>query len=411
MKKSSLAVLCTCILIVNSIALPVLAARQPSDTLTDYRDIFIDALNEARQEVGPEEDYSGMTDEQKQEAIEKAKEEDDKARDEAKESVENIQDDLKDQQQASGPVGIIIDADMSTDVDDVTAVRIAQELEYQGLCDILGFAYCSRNPSGNNIKAAEGLFDYAGLTDVPIAKASVSYEYGGGGDYWGVLWQYKTTSHPIYDNAVTMYKEVLSSHNGKIRIVTTGFLTNIRELLKDPQGYELVKDKVDAIYITGGEYQGLCYNLSYDETRVGATDYVVKNSPVPLYFTMDVLGAIRCGGHLTKMDTANSDILSKAYAQFGLEDGQNYGNCDGTAVYCAVTQDTGYGGYFEAIPCDFKINLSNGGVITQTRSDTVTGVYMLEATYTKDKYVLYGSATYTNLFDSFIEADYLRRHQ
>ena len=92
MKKSSLAVLCTCILIVNSIALPVLAARQPSDTLTDYRDIFIDALNEARQEVGPEEDYSGMTDEQKQEAIEKAKEEDDKARDEAKESVENIQD-------------------------------------------------------------------------------------------------------------------------------------------------------------------------------------------------------------------------------------------------------------------------------------------------------------------------------
>lgn len=411
MKKSAIALLCLVILIANSIIVPVLAARQPSDTLTDYRDIFKDALNEAIKEVGPEEDYSGMTDSQIQEAKERKEEEENQARDKAQESVETIQEDIKDQQAATGTLGIIIDADMSTDVDDVTAVRIAQEMEYQGLCDIIGFAYCSKNPSGNNIKAAEGLFDFANLTDVPVAKAAVSYEYGGSGDYWGVLWEFKTTNHPVYDNAVTMYKEVLSSYNGKVRIVTTGFLTNIRELLKDPEGYELVKNKVDAIYIAGGEYEGLCYNLSYDETRIGSTDYVVRNSPVPLYFTMDVLGAIRCGGHLTKIDTSDSDILSRAYARFGLEDGQNYGNCDGTAVYCAVTQDTDYGGYFEAIPCDFSINYNNGGVITQKKSDVNTGVYMLEATYTKDKYVLYGSSTYTNLFDSYLEADYLRRHQ
>lgn len=411
MKKSAIAFFCILILIVNSVAVPVLAARQPSDTLSDYRDIFKDALNEAMQEVGPEEDYSGMTDEEIQQAQEKEEQEDNKAREEAQESVENIQDDLAKEQTNTGPVGIIIDADMSTDVDDVAAVRIAQELEYQGLCDIIGFAYCSKNPSGNNIKAAEGLFDYAGLTDVPVAKAAVSYEYGGNGDYWGVLWQYKTTDHPVYDNAVNMYKEVLSSHNGKIRIVTTGFLTNIKELLKDPEGYELVKNKVDAIYVAGGEYDGLCYNLSYDDTRIAATDYVARNCPVPLYFTMDVLGAIRCGGHLTKIDTYDSDILSKAYAQFGLEDGQNYGNCDGTAVYCAITQDTGYGGYFEAIPCNFTISYNNGGVLTQTKSDTITGIYMLEATYTKNKYELYSSSTYTNLFDSYLEADYLRRHQ
>ncbi len=411
MKKSWVAVLGIIILIANTIKVPVVEAKEPSDTLSDYRDIFKDALNEAKQEVGPEEDYSGMTDQEIQEAKEQKEAEDNKAREEAQEEVENIQDDLKQEQAQTGPVGIILDVDMSTDIDDVTAVRIAQELEYQGLCHIIGFAYCSKNPSGNNIKAAEGIMDYAGLTTVPVSKAAVSYEYGGNGDYWGVLWQYKTTNHPVYDNAVTMYKEVLSSYSGKIRIVTTGFLTNIRELLKDPEGFELVKNKVDAIYITGGEYQGLCYNLSYDDTRIGSTDYVTRNSPVPLYFTMDELGAIRCGGHLTKIDTANSDILSKAYAQFGLEDGQSYGNCDGTAVYCAVTQDTSYGGYFVAVPCNFSINFNNGGVITQTRSDAYTGIYMLEATYAKDKYELYGSSTYTNLFDSLLEADYLRRHQ
>lgn len=410
MKKSSFAVLFSAILIVNCISISSFASRQPSQTLSDYKDIFKDALNEAMQEVGDKDDYSGMTEEEITKAQQKAQEEDEMARDKALENVEEISEELKEEQKDIGPVGIILDADMSTDVDDVTAVRIAQELEYQGLCKIIGFAYCSKNPSGNNIKAAEGLMDFAGLYDVPISKAAVSYEYGGSGDYWGVLWQYKTVDHTVYDNAVDMYKDVIDSYDGTIRIVTTGFLTNIRELLKDSEGYELVKNKVDSIYIAGGEYQGLCYNLSYDETRISSTDYVVKNSPVPIYFAMDVLGAIRCGGHLTSIDINDSDILSKAYAKFGLEDGQNYGNCDGTAVYCAVTQDTEYGGYFEALPCTFSINYNNGGVITSSRTDSVTGTYMLEATLTKDKYVLYGSSTYTNLFDSYLEADYLRKH-
>ena len=69
--------------------------------------------------------------------------------------------------QALSVIPLILDVDMSSDVDDVTAFRIAEELDYLGVIDIKGVAFSiTPNRNGNNIRGAEGILDYAGLTDV-----------------------------------------------------------------------------------------------------------------------------------------------------------------------------------------------------------------------------------------------------
>ncbi len=328
---------------------------------------------------------------------------------------EDIEEDGKEDSSEFTTVPIILDVDMNTDIDDVTAVRIAEELDTQGVIDIIGFAFSATpNRSGNNLKAAEGLLDYAGLTDVPVADCAIDLlEYG---DYWGTLWAYKTTDHKRYDNAVNMYKELLAGleDGQKARIVTTGSLVNISALLKDEEGYELVKNKVDSIFVTGGS-DGLSWNLAYKTEKIDATVYVNNNCPVDVYFVQDALGATMVGGHLTLIDENDSDILSQAYEAFGLEDGENYGNCDGTAVYCAAYKDTGWNDYYRAVPVSFYVNKDNGSV-TATKTDGETNRYRMEASQALNdagefsKYVLYDSTLYTDLYDSLLEADYNRKH-
>ena len=304
------------------------------------------------------------------------------------------------------PTPTILDVDMATDVDDATAVRIATELDKEGFIDIKGVAFSVNPNNGNEVKAMEGALDYMGLYDVPIGQASTDhYDYS---PYYGAMWGYKVVDHPVYANAVNMYKAILEEAPNKVRIVTTGFLLNIQELLKDPEGYALVANKVEGIYIAGGEYSGMCWNLSYQPDVVSATKYVTKNSPVPLYFAMDILGANQCGGSLTKMDKSNSDILSKCFDMFGLADGQNYGNCDGCAVYCCAMKSYNYGGLFKATPC--TTDIKDNGFLTQTATTQPTNQYMLETTQVTGKYALYDSRLYTRVMDNIINMEYLRRH-
>ena len=309
-------------------------------------------------------------------------------------------------QKAKSITPVILDVDMATDVDDATAVRICTELAVEGIIDLKGVAFSVNPNNGNEVRAMEGALDYMGLHNVPIGQASTGhYDYS---PYYGDMWQFKTTNHQVYTNAVNMYKDILRNSPTKVRIVTTGFLLNIQSLMQDPEGYSLVKQKVESIYIAGGEYQGMCWNLSYQPDVTAATMYVTKNSPVPLYFAMDILGANQCGGSLTRIDKNDNDYLSKCFHTFGLADGQNYGNCDGTAVYCCAMQDYNYGNLYKATPCTTYV--APNGCLTQKETDQPTNMYMLETTQVTGKYELYDSRLYTRTMDAIINADYFRKH-
>jgi hypothetical protein len=134
---------------------------------------------------------------------------------------------------------------------------------------------------------------------------------------------------------------------------------------------------------------------------------VAANSPVKLVYAMDVLGAIRSCGTLTEKDTENKDILSQAFELAEVADGENYGTCDGAAVYCAVTKSENYGGMFTEHPCTFYETDSGG--ITMKKATEPTNICLLESKY-EDKNDLYKSAEYTNLFNELIMAEYNRRN-
>jgi hypothetical protein len=222
----------------------------------------------------------------------------------------------------------IIDLDFSTDVDDACAIRVATTLDKQGIIDLKAMMLCVSGE--NNVKALNGLLNYDGYGSLPIGTDALGiYDES---PYWDILSAYSVGDGNInVQGSVSLYRKILAESNDKVTIVTTGYLTNIAELLKsqpddysDKNGIELVRDKVRAIYVTGGAYpSGWENNLAYNRQAIDATVYTVNNCEAPLVFVTSNNGApFTCGGLLQQTDTERNDPLSKALDAFGVSDGR-----------------------------------------------------------------------------------------
>lgn len=225
------------------------------------------------------------------------------------------------------PKEMIVDLDFCTDVDDVMAVRMATELDKMGQIDLKGMALCTTG--ADNIEALHGLLSYDGYADLPIGASAVNNEDTS--PYWDILARYGSAESLVKEKAVTLYRRLLASSEDKITIVTTGYLTNISELMKSGpdeisglNGTDLLAKKCDAIYITGGSYpDGMCNNFFFTQSAREATAYVMEHTKTPLVFqTGNNGGPIKCGGLLQKLDTARKDPAAKALDAFGTSDGR-----------------------------------------------------------------------------------------
>lgn len=214
------------------------------------------------------------------------------------------------------PPTVILDEDFSTDVDDVLAVRMATKADKLGYINLacVGLSCSNYNAS----RAMHGLLSYDGYSDIPIGTCSE--ENVQTNDYWGELWGYGDENTLIQCNSVDLYKNVLSKSDTKVKIVTTGYLYNIANLLKDKDGYELVKTKCDSIWITGGSWKsGMDNNFYAMPKSAESIRYVINHSPVPLVFstsnTMSIKEEYRC---IMTGDTLNSsDPVDKALKKYG----------------------------------------------------------------------------------------------
>ena len=185
---------------------------------------------------------------------------------------------------------IILDTDISSDVDDVGAVAVLHALAGQGKVYILAMMVSSGDPwSGPCLDALNTWF---GRPDIPIGvikKPTVTHES-----------KYTKEIASTYPNdlqkgeyaldAVELYRQVLSSQpDGSVTIVTVGYLTNLKDLLNsDPDsisplsGAELVRNKVQRLVCMGGKYpQGREWNLFQDSS---ASSEVVATWPRPIAY-------------------------------------------------------------------------------------------------------------------------------
>lgn len=264
------------------------------------------------------------------------------------------------------PIPYILDMDFASDVDDVCALRVADVLDEKGVISLKAVGLSIR--SDKIASAAEGLLDYDKKSGVPIGICSI--DVNDTSPYWDILSSYKTTEH-LKRDAVELYKDVLRN-NENVIITTTGYTYNVEMLLKDKEGYELVKNKCKAIYIQGGSFPtGWDSNFTVHDNSASSVRYVSKNCPVKLYFIAnDVGNAYTIGEYL--QDNYPEDPVSKSIFAYGEENGR--AGWDPTAVWVSIQKNNPN---IKAVPVTFSIE--DNGVNTFTE-EKESNVYVIRRT-------------------------------
>ena len=198
----------------------------------------------------------------------------------------------KKQQEA---VSVIFDTDMGPDYDDVGAMALLHAMADSGEVKIL--ATVSSNMYDKSAPCIELINCYFGRPDIPVGapRAGVNMTDSvrfGANNYWPEIipnnYPHKIQSSADAPDAVSVYRQVLSSQpDSSVRIISTGFFTNLAALLQSkPDAYsnldgtELVKKKVSRlISMAGGFPHGWEFNVCTDST---ASVIVFTQWPTPI---------------------------------------------------------------------------------------------------------------------------------
>ena len=220
----------------------------------------------------------------------------------------------------SNKIPMIFDGDLCGDVDDFIALRLMN----------WGSKHSNINPIGINISvyndniapAVDALMRFDDVPLVPIGYDSDKTK-SGSSTYLTYMTNYPhgITKTDNCEDAVKLYRKLLVESESKVRIVCTGYLLNISNLLKSQAddissktGIQLVSEKVDAIFIMGGKYPSSSgtaeYNFANDPL---SAKYVCENSPVRLVFSGYENGYnMYVGLPLLADDSSRKDILTQA---------------------------------------------------------------------------------------------------
>lgn len=185
---------------------------------------------------------------------------------------------------------LILDTDLSSDVDDVGAVALLHGLADQGKVEILAMQVSSGDPW--SVPCLDALNTWFGRPDIPIGMVkgkAVRHE----SKYTRIISEgfphNSGTSEDALDapDAVEIYRRILHEQPDQtVTLVTIGYLTNLANLLQSEadeisplNGVELVRQKVQRLVCMGGEYpSGREWNF-YQDSAAAAS--VVEQWPTP----------------------------------------------------------------------------------------------------------------------------------
>ncbi len=254
-----------------------------------------------------------------------------------------------------GPVKIIFDTDMESDVDDVGALAMLHGFANIGEADILATVSSSLNPW--SAPTIDVINTYFGRGDIPIGNVKTL------GVYRNSRYARKISEKYPQDiglgenaaNANSVYRKVLAEQpDGSVVIVTVGYLTNLSKLLNTGSdkystlsGTELAAKKVKHLVCMGGRYPleqnpGKWGNFKPDPQAVR---HVANDWPTRIIFTTggDFANAIPTGKILFETEGTRPSPVREAYEIF--LKGWNrkwHHSADLIAVYVAVRGHTPY---------------------------------------------------------------------
>jgi len=185
-------------------------------------------------------------------------------------------------------VPVIYETDMTLDVDDVGALAVLHGLQTEGKVTLLGVCYNEVHPLGPD--AIDAINTYYHRGSIPIGIYRKKLADPDPSDYFTneCGFDVDNMAHDPFDNivadAVAVYKHLLKTQaDNSVVIISVGFLNNLHDLLKDPEGFELVENKVKLLAIMGGLHND-GFNLSRHDL-VDQSQYVIENWPGTLVTT------------------------------------------------------------------------------------------------------------------------------
>lgn len=248
-------------------------------------------------------------------------------------------------QRESG-TAVIIDTDFASDADDVIAVRLAMCFQDKGMLDIRGIALStsySRSPL-----AVHALCKQDGYGNIPVAMDTSGNGVQVYTNYVDVMYDMPRDRND-YEQPVEMYRRILSESDTKVNIITLGFLQNIKALMDSSpdrysplSGMELIAEKVDTIYIVGGNSTGKpSFNFYWPgEKGIEAARAIAKEFPATVvYLQTDLSDDTFCGQFYNTIDSSQRDIVTKALRANKQE--QGVVAWDVFSVWCAAQDMNG----------------------------------------------------------------------
>lgn len=186
----------------------------------------------------------------------------------------------------------ILDTDIM-DTDDIVAVQRFAFYEN-------AYAIASCVEGGDAV--VRGVLDSIGST----LGVAGSYGTSGSAPFWDIYRPEEGMDKVYYDEngapfvyekitALELYKKALRSN--KVDIITIGYLNNLYDLLNDPEGYELARTNLNAVYITGGSLSGggdCNFNTSAEllNKSIMVTNTLRKLGIYTVYLTGDLAGGM-----------------------------------------------------------------------------------------------------------------------
>ncbi len=261
----------------------------------------------------------------------------------------------------------ILGTDWWTDCDDMVALRVLTKAAKSGQINLIGVVInaCMEH----SVASVDGFLTLDGLSNIPIGLDFEATDFKGKlSNYQAVLAPFaiKYKKNKDAEDAVKLYRRLLSSSDEPVEILEIGFLQVFASLLQSEpdeystlNGLELVKEKVKKVWVMAGKWDeenGIEHNFANNERSRNGAFVFCEKCPVPVTFLGFEIGFdVITGDNLDKCDH-----LYKAMCKHGSKNGRF--SWDPMTAILAIIGDEEKCGY-DTVCGTASVNPENGANI------------------------------------------------
>lgn len=245
----------------------------------------------------------------------------------------------------------IFGTDWWTDCDDLAAMRILLRAHKKGEIKLLGVGINACMEL--SVPSVDGFINLEGIKNIPLGIDLDAT------DFEGTHLKYQKNLAPFAvryrknedaENAVRLYRRLLSESDGNVEIVEVGFLQVFSDLLlsegddiSPESGLSLVKNKVKKVWVMAGKWDeegGREHNFCNNHRSRNGGEIFCRLCPVPVTFLGFEIGVNVISGN----ELSHGDFLYKGFYDHGSKDGRC--SWDPMTALMAVIGDEEKAGYY-----------------------------------------------------------------